>query len=437
MEFLTNIPALIKVSATFAIITFLMRLKISLGSALLAGSILLGFWCALSPVQIATSMVRSILDEKSIVLSLIVSLILVLSHSLEKTGHMQRLLDSFKGVSQNVRLNLAVFPALIGLLPMPGGAIFSAPMVDALSKQESITPEQKTLINYWFRHVWEFSWPLYPGFILTCALSGISVGNFFLAQFPLTLFMLLVGYLGIIRPIPMLKESDRTYHRGSLTDFLVELFPILLVICGSLIGGAVLHLLRGLWNGLEHLPKEFPLLLVLILSILWVWWKNGIDNIREITQILINRSLVAMIFMILAIMIFQGILKDSNSISEISQSLIAGHVPIFLIVLVLPFIVGGVVGITIAFVGTTFPIIFSLLSSFGLHNEIFPYTILGFCAGYVGVLLSPLHVCLILTNAYFSTDLNRIYRFLWFPCTALMTAGIVSFFLSRLLFTIS
>ena len=78
------------------------------------------------------SMLASITDLKTLSITLIVSLILVLSNSMELAGQMQRMLKNFQGLISSTRLNLIIFPALIGLLPMPGGAVFSAPMVKEL-----------------------------------------------------------------------------------------------------------------------------------------------------------------------------------------------------------------------------------------------------------------------------------------------------------------
>jgi hypothetical protein len=43
--------------------------------------------------------------------------------------------------------------------------------------------------------------------------------------------------------------------------------------------------------------------------------------------------------------------------------------------------------------------------------------------GFVGVLLSPLHLCLVLSNEYFQTRLSAVYMHLWFPCLALVLSA--------------
>ena len=432
MHLLFNISPLIKLVAIFIFVIVLIRKRLSLGVALSAGSILLGLWFRLSPLQIGSSMIGSLTASRTCVLLVVVTLILILSHAMEKTGQMKRLLDSFTGISQNIRLNLALFPAIIGLLPMPGGAIFSAPMVHQVSHQGTLTAEGKTLINYWFRHMWEFCWPLYPGVLLTCALAGIDLGVFVLVQFPLTLFTAWVGYLMLLRSVPALSQHVIGQSHRSITQFLTELMPILLVLGGAVFFGILLYLASSTWPILKTVRKEIPLIAALVISICWMWWKNRM-KLADMQRICWNRSLLSMMLVIAGVMVFQGVLEDSRAISEISRSLTSAHVPITLVIVALPFLVGGITGITVAFVGTTFPIIFSLLTNAGMIDHLLAYTVLAFCSGYCGVLLSPLHVCLVLTCAYFNTDLARIYPKLSLPCAAVAAAGLLSFLINRLI----
>ena len=432
MHLLFDISPLIKLGVIFGLIIIFVKLRLSLGTALTGGSILMGLWFGLLPLQVTGSVIGSLVAKQTVTLFAVVGLILVLSHSMEKTGQMKRLLESVKEISHNARLNLALFPALIGLLPMPGGAIFSAPMVHGISSQEAVDAEDKALINYWFRHIWEFSWPLYPGVILACALSGIDLWKFVLAQFPLTLFAAWIGYLTQLRSIPLQEHYEMTRTNKLLVKFVVQLMPIVLVVGGAIFLGLLIHFGGEALPFSRSIANEIPLIAVLVMSILWVWRKNRMPR-RQIQGIVLSRSLLHMIFMIAGIMVFQGMLKDTGAVSEISQALAIAQVPFILITVALPFFVGTITGVTVAFVGTTFPIIFGLLASAGMTDQILSYTVLAFCAGYLGVLLSPLHACLVLSCSYFKTDVARIYRKLSVPCLALAAAGLASFWINKLI----
>jgi hypothetical protein len=67
-------------------------------------------------------------------------------------------------------------------------------------------------------------------------------------------------------------------------------------------------------------------------------------------------------------------------------------------------------GITIAFVGTTFPILISLVQALGESHLMLPYMMLALAGGFIGVFFSPLHLCPLLSNAYLETSLVDVYR---------------------------
>jgi integral membrane protein (TIGR00529 family) len=417
MTILNHIPALLRVAIVFVLVLIAIRKKLSLGNAFLIGSLALGVLFGESPRAIAGSMAGSILDPKTASLAIIVGLILVLSNSMEKAGQMQRLLSSFRGLVSSPRLNLTIFPALIGLLPMPGGAMFSAPMVKELGAQSKLSGSQLSFVNYWFRHIWEYWWPLYPGVLLTVVLADISLPIFVLIMAPLTLSAILLGQ----GPIKILATSTN-YHnqnrRPPAIPFLKELTPILIVIVPGLSAG---FLLTKLFPAFP-IAKESGLIFCLGVAIFWIWQNNNFPA-KQIREVLLDKHLLNMFYMVAAIFIFKGILSDSQAVEAISNELILLKIPLLIIIALLPFMVGIIAGIAIAFVGSTFPIIIPMIHSMGETQYMLSYIMLAMVCGFAGVLLSPLHLCLVLSNEYFQTGLSSVYRYLWFPCIALVLSA--------------
>lgn len=431
MEFFWNIPIILKIVGVFTLVLFFIRLKYHLGTALLAGSVLLGFWCRMNPVEILSSMVWGLIQIKTIMLSAIVVLILILSRSLDRVEQMKRLLLSFQGLVKNAKFNLIVFPSLIGLLPMPGGAIFSAPMVDELGNEHDLDPETKSMLNYWFRHVWEFTWPLYPGLLLAASMSSVSIWRFISWSFPLTLLSLTAGYVFLLRkmPVNMIARASNTDPR-QLRSFLQELIPIIIVIIGAICGGALLSLFQKQYPTLAEIPTELPLVLALVVSILYIWSKNAVSG-DMIRSILFDKALLKMIYMICGIYIFKQVLVDSQAVNDLSAFLASQHIPYLLVLIIIPMIVGSISGISVAYVGTSFPVLISLFHTLQIEHTIIPYLILGFSAGFIGVMISPLHVCLVFTQEYFKADFRGIYRQLWKPLLVLMVGSFLYFLLLR------
>lgn len=424
MTFLDQIPALIRLLVVFFIVIACVRKKLSLGNAFCLGAICIGLLFGLNPIQMGKSIVMAVIFPKTLALAVIVSLILVLSNSMETTGQMKRLLTNFKGLIRHSRLNIVVFPALIGLLPMPGGAVFSAPMVKELGENADYPPAKLSFINYWFRHVWEYWWPLYPGILLVAALAeGTSLTSLMLYQSPLTLFVLLVGFFYLT------EQPSANVNRGSkkAKPFLKELLPVVIVIVIGIGLGILFSFQFPGWS----IGKEAGLTIALILSILLVWKSNRM-TVPEITKIMFNPQTLKMVYMIFSIMVFKGMLEDSNAVAAITKELTFLKIPLILIVAILPFLVGLITGITIAFVGSAFPILIPLIASLDASANIYPYLMLATACGFSGVLISPVHLCLILSNQYFDVSMDSVYRHLWKPCVYLMAAGFGYFYILRL-----
>jgi len=422
MSIILNIPAIVRIIIVFVCILMAIRKKVSLGNAFLLGAILIGGLFGLRPGTMFSSAVGSVLMPKTLSLSVVVTLILVLSSSMETGGHMVRLLDNFRGLVANPRLNLALFPALIGLLPMPGGAVFSAPMVKEMGNRSDLRPDQLSFINYWYRHIWEYWWPLYPGVLLAVTLADINLWTLVAMMWPLTVVAVSLGSLSI-KGAELKDTAEKRDTTRSAGPFLMDLIPLLIVIAGGLGMGM---LLTAISPGFD-IAKETGLIVALILSIVYVWIRSGMTG-EVIRKILLDPHLFKMFYMVIAILIFKGMLEDSDAVSAISAEFMAFSVPVILITVILPFIVGGITGITIAFVGSTFPIIIPLIHSMGEGAFMPAYVALALVSGFMGVLLSPLHLCLLLSNQYFGATFGRVYRHLLRPCLLLFATGLLYFF---------
>jgi integral membrane protein (TIGR00529 family) len=421
MTLLEHIPAIVKMVMIFFLVLICIRKKLSLGNAFLLGTLFLSLLFGLKPQATLRSIFASITDPKTLSIAVVVSLILVLSSSMELAGQMQRMLKNFQGLVASPRLNLVVFPALIGLLPMPGGAVFSAPMVKELGMRSKLSEAQLSFVNYWFRHIWEHWWPLYPGILLTTVITEISLLAIIVIMCPFTAVAVWLGYRALKGP-GSLPTNDNKNPRLPLWPFIRELMPILVVIFPGLGMGV---LFSKLFPGFP-ISKEIGLILALCMAIAWVWHQNRISK-KQIWSTLTNPQLLNMMYMIVGILIFKGILTDSHAAAAVSQELIQMHIPLVLIAVVLPLVVGMSGGIVIAFVGSTLPILVPMIQSLGEAQFLPAYVMLILVSGFTGVMLSPMHLCFLLSNEYFGVTLGSVYRYLWKPCVSLVAAGMVYF----------
>jgi integral membrane protein (TIGR00529 family) len=385
----------------------------------------------LGPLDLAASSIKSITSLQTISLILIVGLIMIMSRIMEKSGHMTRLVKSFTNLSRDARTVGPVMSALIGLLPMPGGALFSAPMVEASLSKGPASVEQKTAINYWFRHIWEYWWPLYPGVILAVALLEVETWRFMAFMAPMTIVSVLAGIFFILRPIGKTGiDHQGTISWSGIKHFLWEMIPILIVIFFIVALTATADILGLLGFGV-NIPTLLSILPGLAISIVWVSYVNHAP-LSDIGSAITSRDNLVMLFLVIAIMVFKGVMEDSNAVVHIRDEMIAYRIPVILLILIMPFLSGLVLGIAIGFVGASFPLIIPLFHTTDLLDYL-SFAMLAYTFGYMGMMLSPVHLCLLVTKDYFKASLLSSYRQIIKPALAVMSVSLVLFLLTRIL----
>ncbi len=422
MDVLTVALPFIKVICAFCLMLVGIRNKLGLAFPILAGGLVMGLLFGLSVSELFITSSMALLQEKFLFLVAIVGLILFLSDALEKSGQSTRLMDALSGYLVQPRLRLIFFPALIGLLPMPGGAVFSAPMIKAVSSDMALDNETKVVINYWFRHVWEMAWPLYPGIILTVALADIPVTAFISRSWPGVVAMFGIGWFFFLRA-GVLNSEGLSYKpataRASYAEVIKEGLPLGIAIVGA-VGLEMLISATG-----SHIPFEWGVIIALAGAIFCIMIQNRL-GLRFLFAVLKKRSLWLMLMVIGAIFIFKDVMQDAG-IVEAMASGAGGGAALFAAAVFLPFMVGVVAGINVAFVGATFPLLIGLLNSLGMEGQLIPYLVLASFAGFSGVMVSPIHICFVLTCNYFETDLIRTWRKLIAPSVCFSLTGVLLF----------
>jgi integral membrane protein (TIGR00529 family) len=425
-----RIPALAKISIVFGIILVLNRLRLNLGLSLIIGVLILGLWMGLGFQDMGGSVFHSVTEMETVSLGLIVGLIMVLSGLMEQSGQMARLVRRFSILSRDGRTVGSVMAALIGLLPMPGGALFSAPMVEASLGDNCIVGEQKTALNYWFRHIWEYWWPLYPGVILAVALLEVKTWHFMAMMAVMTPVSILAGILFILMPIGKIGGNEQGgFSWTGVRAFIWEMMPILVVILFifvfSILAGIleILGLDIEIGSGLSVLPG-------LIISIIWVCKVNRIP-MRQWLSVIVGKGTWSMVFLVFAVMIFKGLMEDSQAVGQIRNELMAYEIPVILVILIMPFLSGLVTGIAVGFVGASFPVIIPMFQSPDLIDYL-SMAGLAYSFGYVGIILSPVHLCLLVSKDYYRAGLLNSYQHIIKPVLMVMAMAVMLFFLVRL-----
>ncbi len=419
MEWLSNIPALIKIFLVLGIAIIGLKFRLHLSISLFIGCICLGFLFQMSPENFLNATISGILSLETLSLVIIVAGILVLSNGMSLSGRLEKIVDSFKKLVGESRITLVTFPALIGLLPMPGGAVFSAPMVGAVSQNSTLLPHHKTIINYWFRHIWEYWFPLYPGVILALSLTNVPAWKFITLNCPMTLIAIGIGYIILLRNVSLGDKKHRNYSVNNIKDFIYQLIPIFLMLFSMLFIGILINIIEKKMNFKSKFMDRLPIFIGLVLSISWVLiidklsWKN-------IKTIFLNKTIWQLGFLVIVIMVFRSILEKSGGVITLKDELLTYNIPINVLIMILPLITGIVTGIAVGFVGTSFPVVITLISTMNIAVEHTGSLIfISYVFGYIGMMLSPVHLCLLLTKDYFKANLAKVYTKYLIPISTL------------------
>jgi len=139
------------------------------GGGILTFSVLLT--CGPVRIERPEFQIDSFALPQNYLLPVIILLLLFFGDSLNKTGRMDRTIVALKSWLRSKHIIWPDYPPWSGYSPCRRSAFF-APFVDAVDQNKELELQLKVAINYWFRHIWEYWWPLYPGVILAMQYSG-------------------------------------------------------------------------------------------------------------------------------------------------------------------------------------------------------------------------------------------------------------------------
>ena len=185
------------------IIIVLLRRRVPIGPAILTAGIFIWAAAAPQPHYLWNAWIETFSAYRTYDLIFALYFVMCLEIELRTGGILDDLVRSLHRLLKSPRLTLAIMPAFLGLLPSLGGARFSAPIVEITAKGLNLTAEHKANINFWFRHIFEFSSPIIPGMLMACSIAAIPFSSLLLHLAWVTPLFFLVGWLILMRPLKL------------------------------------------------------------------------------------------------------------------------------------------------------------------------------------------------------------------------------------------
>jgi len=394
---------LVGVIIAFIIILILIRKKVNFGLSLFLGSVIVGVFSLqlITPIDIPKAMIEAsfysfekqeIMTE-TLELALLMTLIFILAKSMQETGAITKLINSLRTFFSKGG-TLAVIPAVYGLMPVPGGALFSAPLIDKEGDKYKLKNNQKNFLNIWFRHIWFPIYPISSAMILICSMkfSGIPIQMLILADIPSFLGVLLIGFIFLRRytkNAPQITSNIRRDYHG-LVFILPPIIPLLFYPL-KFVG----------------LSETRCFLIGVSMSLLLLYFLLHIDT-KTYVAIMKKSFTWNLAFAIFGIMILREMIRISQMHVLITETMQNLAFPALFIVILIPLLLGALTGYNLGAVALSYPLVESFFTFTGI--QLLGLTSLIFMSSLIGYLISPIHLCNVLSSEYLKTDTTRMYK---------------------------
>lgn len=383
-----NIFALLIIA--MAIIILMLRRHIPIGPCMLTGGLFI--WLMKTPElhYLTQAFTETLSLSRTYDIIFALYFVMCLEIELRTSGALAGMVHALQRIFSSNRVTLAVMPAFLGLLPSLGGARFSAPIVEEASKGLGLTSDHQSAINFWFRHIFEFSSPIIPGMIMACNIAGVAYSEFIMHLCWLTVLMFSVGWFVLIRPIKAdsIKENTGTQaaDEQGWQDLWLSLSPVILTFVlvvffnmNASVGMGVVT--AGLFIVLHFTKREVSLKEVVV---------GAID--------------MKMFFNVLCILYFIQILTVTQVLQEIVTAFQSSPLPVPVIIACVSFIIGVLTGMSQGHVAIIMPIIAAMQTgSLNLAGVAMAF-------GVAGQMLTPTHMCLVVTVDYFKANFFKTLK---------------------------
>ncbi|MDP8315446.1 MAG: DUF401 family protein, partial [Candidatus Celaenobacter antarcticus] len=333
-----------------------------------------------------------------LLLGVAVGIIPLIGGVLDKSGLMD-------GMFNNLRLKRKLFlifgPAFLGMLPMPGGALLSAPLV--LRAGEDISDKQYTAINVWFRHALILIYPL-GALLVTSKMANLYLYKALLYLIPGFILMIILGWIFLLKGIRgNLPTQKHLNHKALYT-------PIGIIIAAPLIHLFLMILFPGI---LTEIPLIIGVSISLILAMIF-----GKMKPHDLIQVIKKMKPLKYFLIIIGMFLFLNIFEASNMSEIIAKIAISKTFTIVFIAAFLGFVTGRV-QMPFAIV---LPIFYSRFGTDAMSYFLFAIM---FFSTYMGYIVSPIHPCVSVSLEFFGSSLKDFYKKLFWPTFISLAAAFV------------
>ena len=374
--------------ASLAVILLVARRNLPL--ALICGAIILGVF-TLPVLEILHVITSTLSDISVLLLALAMGVIPMIGGTMKESGQMDDLVNNLRIGKKGL---MAFSPAIMGLLPMPGGALLSAPILE--KGGTGVADDLKVAINNWFRHLFVMIYPLSSALIASAKIASLNVYNAMLYLLPSFVFAVFLGYVFLIKRISGRIEYQKAFSFRGLC------MPLAIVLVAPF---------------LDFTLKKWAVLpvaeLATVIGVSTALSFSIVLSRKKLNLWTIARRMKPWNFtlIIIGMFIFLNVFKASNAATLI------GAIPLPPATLCV--VAGFILGLTTGRVLLPSSIILPVYLTFGAITPVVFALI--YTSIFFGYIISPVHPCVGVSLEYFDASLKDFLKLLVLPTLIIFT----------------
>ena len=332
--------------------------------------------------------IRTLTDPSILLLALAVALIAVLGGVMEAGGLVEEIV---KCLHLGRRPLMAAAPALFGMLPMPGGALLSAPLIERGGGE--VAAPVKAASNVWFRHVLLLVYPL-GALLATTKMARVDLFVAIVYLLPGFLLVIVLGQVLVLRGVAPGRPFPPPRRRRW------PFIPLAIILVAPLLDLTLLLAIPGVLH-------EATLLVAVTVSLLLAIRSGGLRH-ADIADVWRRMRPWNFALIILTMFLFLHIFSASRA-----PGLIAGlDVPRAVLLVWVGALLGFATGRVQVPISIVVPIYLSRYGMDAMGPGVFAIM---FFSTFVGYMASPVHPCVVVSLEYFRTRLRDFLRVLVLP----------------------
>ena len=330
--------------------------------------------------------------------------IILLSILYKETGLVDDLTKSLSGFIKNSKIIVSLLPAIIGLMPVAGGALMSAPMVDAEADKLGLDGSKKTFINIWFRHVIIPVYPVTSFIILTAALTQTSMDALIARQGLVVIVMIAVGYIIGLRKTNDPKKCNTKTETNTKANIKLLLYSFLPIIVTVVITTA--------------LNVDISIAtLVGVITILFITKKKT----AVLGKTLKNKAVWEVTLAAFGAMFLKNVTIASGASEILGSTLASTNMDEIIMLSIVPAVLAFLIGSTSGAIAISVPILAETVAFVPKSASLL------YISAYLGYMIAPTHLCLVFTTQYFKSSLNRNFKYLVPATIVSMIAALITY----------